>query len=80
MALPVCIKRTPFAREAVIKKHQSNGRWIELHTADVVFEDHRVCESQHDKTKKMICAHSEKVISAWASTQSDQSLRCALMG
>ena len=42
VALPVCIKRTPFAREAVIKILQSSGRWSELQTADVVFDDHRV--------------------------------------
>ena len=32
-------------------------------------------EPLHDKTKKMACAPSEDR-SAWASTQSDQSLRC----
>ena len=34
-------------------------------------------EPQHDKTNKMTCAPSEDR-SAWASAQSDQSLRCAL--
>ena len=43
VALPVCIKRTPFAREAVIKILQSSGRWSELQTADVGFDDQRVC-------------------------------------
>ena len=45
VALPVCIKRTPFAREAVIKILQSSGRWSELQTADVGFDDHRVCHN-----------------------------------
>ena len=42
VALPVCVKRTPFGREAVIKIHQSKGRWTELPSADVTFEDNRV--------------------------------------
>ena len=36
------------------------------------------CEPPHDKTNKMACVPSEKLRSAWASAQSDQSLRCAL--
>ena len=35
-----------------------------------------IIEPSHDKTKKMICAPSERLRSAWASAQSDQSLRC----
>ena len=42
VALPICVKRIPFGREAVIKMHQASGRWSELHTSDVVFEDNRV--------------------------------------
>ena len=33
-------------------------------------------EPQHDKTNKMNCAPSEDSRLAWASAQSDQSLRC----
>ena len=33
------------------------------------------CESPHDKTNKLMCAQ-RRLRSAWASAQSDQSLRC----
>ena len=36
-------------------------------------------EPEHDKTSKMMCAQ-RRLRSAWASAQSNQSLRCALIG
>ena len=42
VALPICVKRMPFGREAVIKIHQGKGRWSDLTAADVIFEDNRV--------------------------------------
>ena len=36
-------------------------------------------DPQHDKTNKVLCAQ-RRLRSAWATAQSDQSLRCVLNG
>ena len=54
VALPICVKRMPFGREAVIKIHQGKGRWSELTAADVMFEDNRVRYTLYFSSHKAI--------------------------
>ena len=45
IALPVTLSRAPLGKEMVVKQLQSNGKWRDLQSADVTFDDYKVCRN-----------------------------------
>ena len=50
-------------------------KWCMFSCTDAYYNLHNHEEPHHDKTNKMMCAQ-QRLRSAWASAQSDQSLPC----